>query len=169
MSALFEGQVIAHLGQGIAVEVNGKIILCQTLRKLDTVAVGDNVTCSLMGDDQGRIEAILPRRSLLLRPSRNGKTRPVAANIDFIYVVFAVEPICDFLLLDQYLAICENQTIAAKLILNKTDLNAVAAITDELEIYQALGYDLHAVSVNALNGLDNLQDDLRGHVSIFVC
>ncbi|MCX7089031.1 MAG: ribosome small subunit-dependent GTPase A [Methylococcales bacterium] len=168
MSALFEGQVIAHLGQGIAVEVNGKIILCQTLRKLDTVAVGDNVTCSLMGDDQGRIEAILPRRSLLLRPSRNGKTRPVAANIDFIYVVFAVEPICDFLLLDQYLAICENQTIAAKLILNKTDLNAVAAITDELEIYQALGYDLHAVSVNALNGLDNLQDALRGHVSIFV-
>ncbi|NOT83444.1 MAG: ribosome small subunit-dependent GTPase A [Methylococcaceae bacterium] len=168
MTALLTGQVIAHLGQGIAVEIDQQIILCQTLRKLETVAVGDNVTCSLSGTDQGRIEAILPRRSLLLRPSRNGKTRPVAANIDFIYVVFAVEPVCDFLLLDQYLAICENQNIAAHLILNKTDLNAVAAISDELKIYAALGYTLHAVSVNASSGLKELQQALQNHVSIFV-
>ncbi|MEQ1637278.1 MAG: ribosome small subunit-dependent GTPase A [Methylococcales bacterium] len=168
MSALCTGQVIAHLGQGIAVEIDQHIILCQTLRKLETVAVGDNVTCSIVGPEQGRIEAILPRRSLLLRPSRDGKTRPVAANIDFIYVVFAVEPVCDFLLLDQYLAICENQSISAKLILNKTDLSAVTAISDELKVYAALGYDLHYVSANQHSGIEELQKALQGHVNIFV-
>ena len=37
---------------------------------------------SQTGVDQGRVEKILPRRSLLARPNRNGKIRPVAANID---------------------------------------------------------------------------------------
>ena len=117
-----EGLVLAHLGQGIAVEHEGDIILCQPLRKLDTVTVGDRVMWSLVAPEQGRIESILPRRSLLTRPSRNDKIRPVAANIDTVYVVFAVEPYCDFLLLDQYLAICENRNFNAALILNKTDL-----------------------------------------------
>ena len=168
MSVSCTGQVIAHLGQGIAVEINQQIILCQPLRKLETVAVGDHVTCTLTSPDQGRIEAILPRRSLLVRPSRNGKTRPVAANIDFIFVVLAVEPVCDFLLLDQYLAICENQAIAAKLILNKTDLNAVAAISDELKTYAALGYELYPVSVRQGIGLIELQQALQHRLSIFV-
>ena len=122
MAELLEGLVIAHLGQGIAVEHDHKIILCQTLRRLETVAVGDKVLWTQSSPDQGRIEEILPRRSLLARPSRNGKTRPVAANIDTVFVVFAVEPYCDFLLIDQYLAVCESHTIDAALVLNKTDL-----------------------------------------------
>jgi len=42
VSELLEGLVISHLGQGIAVEYNDKIALCQTLRRLETVAVGKN-------------------------------------------------------------------------------------------------------------------------------
>ena len=102
MSGLQEGLVVAHLGQGIAVEFEQRIYLCQTRRKLDVVAVGDNVLWLLAGTDQGRIEEILPRRSVLLRPARGEKARPVAANIDTVFVVFAVEPSCDFLLLDQF-------------------------------------------------------------------
>jgi len=43
MTELYSGLVISHLGQGIAVEVNNEIILCQTRRKLETVAAGDRV------------------------------------------------------------------------------------------------------------------------------
>ncbi|MGZ8908031.1 MAG: ribosome small subunit-dependent GTPase A, partial [Methylobacter sp.] len=75
MNELIEGLVISHLGQGIAVEHNDKIVLCQTLRRLETVAVGDKVLWTQSSPDQGRIEKILPRRSLLMRPSRSGKTR----------------------------------------------------------------------------------------------
>lgn len=167
MVALKEGLVIAHLGQGIAVESDNHITLCQTLRRLDTVAVGDRVLWSEASEDQGRIEEILPRRSVLLRPSRNGKTRPVAANIDTIFVVFAVEPKCDFLLLDQYLAICENNNLEAALVLNKTDLIVTEDIEQELLGYQKLGYPLYRVSTIKKTGLDELRQVLQGQVSLF--
>jgi len=167
MSALLEGLVISHLGQGIAVEYQDKIVLCQTLRRLDTVAVGDKVLWTQSSPDQGRIEEILPRRSVLLRPSKNSKARPVAANLDHVFVVFAVEPFCDFLLLDQYLAICENRDFSAELVLNKTDLPLSADIEQELAIYQQLGYPLHKVSATQIAGLDSLKLALKDKVSIF--
>jgi ribosome biogenesis GTPase len=167
MTGLITGLVIAHLGQGIAVECNGEILLCQTRRKVDTVAVGDNVLCSEVAPQQGRIEEILPRRSVLLRPGRGDKARPVAANIDTVYVIFAVEPACDFLLLDQYLAVCENQNFGAALVLNKTDLPPSDAIEQELLDYQKLGYPLYRVSATAAAGLDGLKNALKNRVSIF--
>lgn len=167
MAALIEGLVVAHLGQGIAVEHADKIILCQTRRRLETVAVGDKVLWTQSSPDQGCIEEILPRRSLLARPSRNGKTRPVAANIDTVFVVFAVEPFCDFLLIDQYLAVCENRDIDAALVLNKTDLLQSDSIEKELLDYQKLGYPLYRVSAASATGLDELKRALKDQVSIF--
>ncbi len=161
-----EGLVLAHLGQGIAVEHENGVVLCQTLRRLDTVAVGDKVLWTQSAPDQGRIESILPRRSLLARPSRNGKIRPVAANIDAVFVVFAVEPACDFLLLDQYLAICENSNINAVLVLNKADLPITDSIEQELLTYQQLGYALYRVSAMTSAGLDDLKHALANQVSI---
>lgn len=166
MAGLLEGLVIAHLGQGIAVEHDHKITLCQTLRRLETVAVGDKVLWTQSAPDQGRIEEILPRRSLLARPSRNGKTRPVAANIDTVFVVFAIEPYCDFLLIDQYLAVCENHNIGAALVLNKTDLTQSGSIEKELLDYQNLGYPLYRVSARAASGLDELKRALTNQVSM---
>ena len=167
MNETLEGLVIAHLGQGIAVEHHGDIILCQPLRKLDTVTVGDKVLWSLVAPEQGRIEAILPRHSVLARPSRNDKIRPVAANIDNVFIVFAVEPYCDFLLLDQYLAICENRSFRASLVLNKTDLPLSEEIEQELAHYERLDYALYRVCANNVDSLTELKHALRGQVSIF--
>lgn len=166
MSPLQEGLVIAHLGQGIAVESDGKTVLCQPKRKLETVTVGDKVLWQLSAPDQGSIEEILPRRSLLTRPSRNDKVRPVAANIDTVFVVFAPEPYCDFLLIDQYLAICENRNIDAALVYNKTDLNPQTALIDELTIYENLGYSIFRVSATHRHGLDQLKLALTDQTSI---
>lgn len=168
MVDLHEGLVISHLGQGIAVEnKSGEIVLCQTLRKLETVTVGDKVLFSYASVDQGRIEEILPRRSILMRPSRNAKIRPVAANIDKIYVVFAPEPYCDFLLIDQYLAICENRNIDAVLVFNKIDLPPTEIIEQELTVYQNLGYKLFRVSAAQMLGIAELKQALNHQVSIF--
>ena len=176
MSSLIEGLVIAHLGKGIAVEIEDKqsaseetlhVVLCQTLRKLDTVVVGDRVLISKSTTDQGRIEQLSPRRTVLQRPSRGDKIRPVAANIDTIFVVFAVEPDCDFLLLDQYLAICENSNINAALILNKVDLGCSDSIEQELRNYRALGYEIYCVSAKQNIGMDNLREALSVQTSLF--
>jgi len=167
MTNFIEGLVIAHLGQGIAVENKNNIILCQTRRQLDTVAVGDRVLYSQANEHQGRIENILPRRSVLLRPAKSGKTRPVAANLDAVFVVFAVEPFCDFLLIDQYLAVCENSNIAVKLVFNKNDLPSSTEIEKELEAYQQLGYPMYRVSATNAMGLTELNQALKNQVSLF--
>ena len=167
MSSLSAGLVIAHLGKGIAVEVDDRIILCQALRKLDTVVVGDRVRISLSSPDQGRVEQLLDRRSVLQRPKRGEQIRPVAANIDTIFVVFAAEPDCDFLLLDQYLAICENCNIDAALVFNKIDLGCSDAIEQELQNYLALGYSLYRVSANKNIGIKDLQHVLSTQTSMF--
>jgi ribosome biogenesis GTPase len=167
MSELLEGLVISHLGQGIAVEYEQQLYLCQTLRKLDTVVVGDKVLFSINAPLQGRIESIFPRRSVLLRPARGDKARPVAANLDTVFIVFAVEPRCDFLLLDQYLAVCEQYNIACALVLNKTDLQIPDDIEQELAIYSGLGYPLYRVSAKENSGLNQLKNDLINQVSIF--
>jgi len=82
-------------------------------------------------------------------------------------VVFAAEPECDFLLLDQYLAICENCNIDAALVLNKIDLPHGQAVEDELQYYQALGYPLFRVSARQDKGLDALTRALVGQTAMF--
>ncbi len=167
MTDLHDGLVISHLGKGIAVEVDGHIILCQTRRKIATVTAGDKVKIRIVAQDQGCIEELLPRHSLLERPNKGTKTRPVAANIDQIFVVFATEPFCDFLLIDQYLAICENRNISALLIYNKADLATADNIEQELETYLSLGYTLFRVSAKKNIGIDKLQQALSNKISIF--
>jgi ribosome biogenesis GTPase len=79
-SELSEGLILSHLGQALAVEGPDKtIVLCHTRRQLVTVAVGDRVLWSPQDGDLGRVEKILPRRSLLTRPAHGGRIRPVAA------------------------------------------------------------------------------------------
>lgn len=169
MTKLVEGLVVSHLGKGLAVETSGKTILCHTRRQLGTAAVGDRVLWEQTSPDQGRVMEILSRRSVLIRPIRNGKTRPVAANIDKVFVVFAVKPPCDFLLIDQYLAVCENRNIEAVLLLNKIDLFSETEhqqIYSELQNYQSMGYSLLKVSAADGTGLDELKKALNDKVSI---
>ena len=170
MSELIEGLVVSHLGKGLAVETAGTTILCHTRRRLDTAVVGDHVLWERTSAEQGRVTEILPRRSLLIRPTRNGKTRPVAANIDKVYVVFAVKPACDFLLIDQYLAICENRNIEAMLLFNKADLISPEKhqpVIKELLTYQeTLNYRLITVSAHNGTGLNELKQSLKNQVSM---
>lgn len=164
---LFTGRVIAHLGKGLAVEgCSGELILCHTRRRLGSVCVGDRVLWERLGE-QGRVVEILPRQSLLTRPTRQGKTRPVAANIDQLFIVLAPEPPFDLLLLDQYLAVCENHSLAAALLFNKIDLlEETESVKEALSTYTALGYPLHFISSKTGAGLRALKGLLRGHTSL---
>ncbi len=93
----------------------------------------------------------------------------MAANIDKILVVFALQPECDFLLIDQYLAICENRNIDAELVFNKIDQFDEVAPQDteqQLEIYKNTGYPIHYVSATTGQGLDRLKLTLQNHISM---
>jgi ribosome biogenesis GTPase len=167
MTEVLTGLVISNVGKGATVEFEQHIYLCQSLRKVATLAAGDKVKFTIVAKDQGRIEELLPRKSILERPSKGAKTRTVATNIDQVFVVFALEPFCDFLLIDQYLAICENRNITPLLVYNKSDLAHSDIIEKELLNYQSLGYPLLRVSATNNNGIKELRSLLVQKISIF--
>jgi ribosome biogenesis GTPase len=161
------GLVVSHLGKGLAVEADdGAIVLCHTRRRLGEAAVGDRVLWSACGQDQGRVEAILPRRSLLTRPAYGGKIRCVAANLDRVFVVIAPTPEPDWLLVDQYLAVCQNRDIAVEIVYNKLDLAQQGAHDAALEDYARIGYPLHRISAKQNLGMEVLRQGLAGHCSM---
>jgi len=167
LDKLQEGRVVSHLGQGLAVEsAEGRIILCQTRRRLGDVAVGDRVRWLSSEDgEQGRVEEVLPRSTSLVRPAYGGKTRVVAANLDRVFVVICPSPEPDWLLVDQYLAVCEFRHIAAEIVCNKIDLTAGGA-PGELADYARVGYPVHSVSARSGQGIAGLKQALHGHCSM---
>lgn len=163
-----EGLVIAHLGKSVSVETDrGTILLCHGSRRLETPVVGDRVVLEpAPAGDTARIVQILPRRSLLNRPEGPGKLRPFAANLDLLLVVVAPEPPVDLLLVDQYLAVCEQLGIETRLLLNKCDLPQAEALGSELEPYRDAGYRVLAISTHAGTGMVELQGWLQGRTSL---
>lgn len=163
---LLQGLVVSHLGKGLAVETKtGDIILCHTRsRRLGEATVGDRVLWMPCEGEQGRVEEILPRTSLLARPGYAGKLRHVAANLDRVLVVTAPTPEPDWLLVDQYLAVCEHRAIAAELVFNKIDLAVDRATIDaSLADYVSIGYPVHTLSARTRQGLAELRLSLRDH------
>ena len=165
-----EGLVVSHLGKSLAVETaDGDIVLCHTRRRLGLMTVGDRVLWKPTEGNLGIIVKLLPRVSLLSRPSRNNKSRPVAANLDQVLVVFSPRPRCDLLLVDQYLVNCENHSLNALLVHNKIDLDIKDEQLDSaLDHYHRIGYEVLSISAKSKTGLSQFKHALRNHTSILV-
>ena len=169
-SDLREGLVVSHLGKSLHVEASdGSLVICHTRRQLGSVTVGDQVLWSEQAGDSGRVETILPRRSLLTRPAHGGRIRPVAANLDRLLVVVAPEPEPDWLLVDQFVAACEHRSLGVGIVINKIDrVSGREAINAALAVYRDIGYACHSVSARTSEGLDELRESLRGFCNMLV-
>lgn len=117
---------------------------CHTRTNLELLVTGDKVKWQAdPNTGLGIITAIHPRTSLLTRPDRYHKVKPVAANISLIVIVFAVLPEPAPTLIDRYLVACADADIPVLLVLNKSDLlKENDPILDMLNEYQALGYEV---------------------------
>ena len=168
VSPLLPGLVIAHLGQGLAVETeSGEILLCHTKRQLGGVAVGDRVLWEPCAGGMGKVFEVLPRRSLLTRPGYGAKLRLVAANLDRVYVVIAPTPEPDWLLADQYLAACGHRGLGAALVFNKIDrMENREPVWVAFRDYETAGWPCFAVSAKTGESLPKLRHSLMGHCSM---
>lgn len=188
-----EGLVVAHYGRQLEVQalsvpeqqtppivndgepepfwrpvVVGEIWRCHTRTNLELLITGDRVRWQADSNTGlGVINAMHARSSLLTRPDRYHKVKPVAANVSLIVIVFAPLPVPSPLLIDRYLVACEQAGIKPLLVLNKADLlkedDALYQLLDE---YQALGYDTLITSKTL--GLDNLKTRLAHQTVVFV-
>ena len=148
---------------------SGTVRLCRLRRRrLGPVVVGDRVRVRPIGADEGFIEEVAPRRSLLARPAPTGRPRLIAANVDLILVVGAVRPAVSRRVLDRHLVGCEHLDVPAALVLNKTDLRSERAGGAELDPYRRIGYPVFETSALTGTGLRSLAGALLGRISALV-
>lgn len=137
--------------------------------KRDTphVVVGDRVRldADVGTPDTYGIAGMEERRSLLARRVPGGRgLRPVAANVDQVFVVTAtVDPVPIHQLIDRLLVVAEANDLPAALILNKTDLDAGEALAARME---RAGYAVYRVSARSGAGLEALRAALEHRITV---
>lgn len=166
------GLVLAHYGQASLVESDGGDLLrCSTRKNLPRTVCGDRVRWEPSGAHEGVITAVEPRRTVLARPDSQGRSRPVATNIDQIIVVIACKPSFEYGMLDRYLVAAELIGADPLIVVNKSDLlddDSQARLRERLSVYTTIGYGLVFTSSRNTDGLTALHRHLAGHTSILV-
>ena len=118
----FLARVIATHGKHSFVENDeGKVYEAVRRGKKKDVVVGDLVICLQSSDAQVAIESVRERKTLLYR-SDEFKTKPLAANIDQVALVFATRPSYNPRFIWKALLAAETANIPMLLIRNKCEL-----------------------------------------------
>ncbi len=155
------GRIQKALSGFYYVNTGEEVLTCRARGKFRregiTPLVGDTVIVSELGNGEGRVESIEPRR--------NAFSRPAVANIDQL-VVFAsgAIPVTDPFLIDRVAAIAALKNCEVVVLLNKCDLDRA----DELyHIYEAAGFPTLRVSAESGEGLSELKALISGKLSAF--
>lgn len=168
MNPLLTGTVTASYGRHYEVTVAADLppLDCVRRGKRQDVACGDRVEIRPAGKDQGVIETIVERRTLLYRADAF-REKLLAANVDQVLVVVAPEPAYSEELLTRCLVAADAAGIDPTIVLNKRDLgHAALAAADRLAYYTDLGYPL--LQLSALQDPSLLRPTLQGHMNILV-
>lgn len=119
--------------------------------------VGDRVTFTPRESGKGVIENVLPRKNLL--------KRPLAANIDKLFIVSAPKtPAPDTLMIDRLCAIAVNCGIKPVPVFNKSDLGDMSAFAD---IYRSAGFSVYVVSAAEKRDTDLLKAETENCLCVF--
>ena len=156
-----EGRIRKALSGFYYVDTGSEVLTCRARGKFRkegiSPLVGDRVTVRELGNGEGFVESILPRK--------NAFERPAVANIDQLIMIGAnVNPITDPFLIDRVVAIAENAGCEPVVCLNKCDLDPAEHLYD---IYRSIGFRVLRTSAATGLGLDALRDALRGKTSAF--
>ncbi|HEV7816368.1 MAG TPA: ribosome small subunit-dependent GTPase A [Janthinobacterium sp.] len=164
------GTIIAAHGRHYLAEADGDKLQCVTRGKKTNVAVGDIVKLSKTSPDQGVIDQIEERKTLLYR-SDQYKSKLLAANLTQLFIVVATEPGFADDLISRSLVAADAAGIEARIILNKTDVaEALQKTRERLKPYAALGYPIHEVSARTRpeHAVATLTPLLAGQSSILI-
>ncbi len=161
------GRVVAAHGRQYVVELtDGSLLPCFPRGKKSDVACGDRVEIQRTSADQGVIENIQPRCSLLYR-SNEIRQKLIAANVDQLVLVVATEPGFSDELVTRALIAAESEEIETLIVLNKCDLEEqLPAARQRLDILDRLGYRI--LELSARHHAEELRPYLQGYTSVLV-
>lgn len=164
--ALQNGLVVASYGKRYGIELeDGTQISCVTRGKKNDLACGDRVAVKLTDKNEGVVEKLQERASLLFR-SNAFRTKTLAANVTQVVIVLATTPSFYEALLNRCLIAAEVADIQVLIVLNKCDLKDPTSALAQLKTYQDLGYSVQALS--AKQDISPLKAWLKGKVSVLV-
>ena len=173
-----EGLVIRIEARVWTVDVDGCEVPCSLKPKLfehktdqkTPVAVGDRVRLEIESD-RGMINAVLPRRNRLARPSPGDSRllKVTAVNIDRLVIVVASKnPPLRTGLIDRFLVAAERQDMDPVVVINKCDEGRTEALLDQVGVYERMGYTLLFTSAKTGEGLEALAAALKDCTSLLV-
>lgn len=151
------GQVIVNYGRRVEVLLNNEHTTreCTVRANIEPLVAGDQVRVS----EAGAISALLERDNVLLRPDSRNRLKPVAANIDTVFIVIAPIPTAHANLIDRYLVAAALSKMQAVLVLNKTDLLGPQSsdLIAMLAGYEKRGLEVLRVSSHDGSGVDTFR------------
>ena len=119
------------------------------------------------------ITSVEPRRNYIIRKSTNlsRQSHIISANLDRAFIIATIDyPEIKLPFLDRILVTCEVYNIPVTIVLNKVDLyrESHAEMLEAFhEIYEGAGYPILEVSALTGEGVDELREACKGHVSLF--
>ena len=158
---MIEGRIQKALSGFYYVDTGSEVLTCRARGKFrkDGVSplVGDRVEVRELGNGEGFVERICPRK--------NAFARPAVANIDQLVIIGSgAIPRTDPFLIDRVAAIAALKGCEAIILLNKCDLDRA---DDLYGLYRAAGFQTLRVSAETGEGLEELKPLIAGKLSAF--
>jgi len=134
--------------------------------RYDFPAVGDWVAFSEYDEGKALIHAIYPRKSVLERKAvgKAGQVQLIATNVDYGFVVQAVDRDFNVNRLERYLTICYAAKIQPLIVLSKTDLITVSELESlRLQVEKRIN-EVPLIPVSMTGGYEGLKPHIKaGH------
>ncbi|MBU8912503.1 MAG: ribosome small subunit-dependent GTPase A [Spirochaetales bacterium] len=173
------GLVLTGRNNIFTVLVDDRVLLCRLKgkrlnideRSYNPLAPGDLVTVGSVdyAHESGIIEGRLERSNAFVRFNRKRMApQMLAANVDEALCIASVrEPGFRPRFVDRFLALAEDQGIAAAVIVNKADLDADQA-NRVVDRYRGLGYPAFALSASRGDGAEDFRRHIASRLVVFV-
>jgi ribosome biogenesis GTPase len=131
----------------------------------DFPAVGDWVVLTTYEEDFAIIHKIFPRSSMIKRQAvgQFGEIQIIAANIDYAFIVQAVDRDFNINRLERYLTICNSSKVSPIIVLSKIDLINEQQISEILENIRIRikGVPVIAISNESKDGYNELKNSIE--------
>jgi ribosome biogenesis GTPase len=146
--------------------------LKESSRSYNPIAPGDivQVTRDLLSGGEGMISNLSPRRTRLVRWNKKGRAPQIlAANADLaVCVTSPSAPPFRPRFIDRLIVAAETGGLTVLVLMNKSDLPCPRDVTERLEHYRRMGYDVLSCSARTGDGMKELADRLSGTTAVFV-
>jgi len=130
----------------------------------DFPAVGDWVAISEYDENKALIHSVFPRKSIIERQAvgKEGEKQIIATNIDYAFIVQAVDRDFNINRIERYLTICHTSKVIPIIILNKIDLINDTELTKLVSKVQERIKQVSVITISneTLNGIEKLKENL---------